>query len=423
MSSSSNPNGPERDRWIGPAPIRSTVGAVHVGRQPIYDSAGDLVGYELLFRGDAEAVTASERGAYATSQVLITAFTEIGIGPLAGELLCFVNLTREFLVGELPLPFDHQQVVLEILETVEIDDQVIAGVTRLVERGYLVALDDFVFGLGHERLLALAAFVKIDVLETGPAELAETVAACRRFPGLRLVAERVETPAHVDLARALGFDYFQGFELGRPQVVSVAALSPSRLARVELLGLLAGPSIPLQRVVSLVSGDPALAMRLMAAANADALGLPVRVSSVHEAVLLLGVDRLRDWATLMLVSDLHTGAERELSVAVTRARMCRNIAERMGAPGDAAFTVGLVSAVAELLGQPKADLAVRLSLSHELAEALLTGTGPLGEVLSLVSAYEASDLPLLVAAALPAQETERAYLDAVAWSDSLLGRA
>ena len=124
-----------------------------------------------------------------------------------------------------------------------------------------------------------------------------------------------------------------------------------------------------------------------------------------------------------MVSDLHTGAERELSVAVTRARMCRNIAERMGAPGDAAFTVGLVSAVAELLGQPKADLAVRLSLSHELAEALLTGTGPLGEVLSLVSAYEASDLPLLVAAALPAQETERAYLDSVAWSDSLLGRA
>src|SRR5690349_11830527 len=48
--------------------VTPTPGVVHVGRQALYDRSGDAVGYELLFRRDAAAVTATERGAYATSQ-------------------------------------------------------------------------------------------------------------------------------------------------------------------------------------------------------------------------------------------------------------------------------------------------------------------------------------------------------------------
>jgi EAL and modified HD-GYP domain-containing signal transduction protein len=411
---------------------------VHVGRQALYDRAGEVVGYELLFRGDAQAAEATERGVFATSQVLITAFTEVGLGALVSDGLCFVNLTREFLVGEMPLPFDHTQVVLEVLETVEIDDEVLAGVTSLVEQGYRIALDDFVLGLGHDRLLELASYVKIDLLDawdqgtatgTAVAEtvaetvagiVAETVAACRRYPNIELVAERLETPAHAQLARDLGFDYFQGYALGRPQVVSAAALSPSRLRRVELLGLLVGPDLRVSRLIPLITSDPALSMRLLAAANADCLGLPVKVSSVHEAVLLLGVARLRDWATLMLVSDLDHGDEQQVSAAVTRARMCQNLARRLGVPAEAAFTAGLVSAVAELLDEPVADLAARLSLRADLTTALVNGTGPIGELLGLIAAYEASDLPALTttmtAAPLLAGAEAHAYLDAVAWA-------
>ena len=43
---------------------------------------------------------------------------------LVGDRLCFLNLTRHFLVGELPLPFGPDQVVLEVLETVAVDDSV-----------------------------------------------------------------------------------------------------------------------------------------------------------------------------------------------------------------------------------------------------------------------------------------------------------
>lgn len=113
--------------------------------------------------------------------------------------------------------------------------------------------------------------------------------------------------------------------------------------------------------------------------------------------MLLGLERLRDWAALMLVSDLHHGDEAGLSSAVRRARMCQSLAERMNIAPEPAFTVGLISAAGELLGEPAAHLAPRLPLSYEVTEALVAGTGPLGELLSLVFAYEASDLPSLVA--------------------------
>ena len=104
---------------------------VHIGRQAVYDRAGEVVGYELLFRGSADAFEASRRGAHATSQVIVNAFTEFGLEQLVGELPCFVNLTRDFLVGDLPVPFDPGLAVLEVLETVEVDDEVVVGVAAL----------------------------------------------------------------------------------------------------------------------------------------------------------------------------------------------------------------------------------------------------------------------------------------------------
>jgi EAL and modified HD-GYP domain-containing signal transduction protein len=112
-----------------------------------------------------------------------------------------VNLTREFLVGELPVPFDPGQTVLEVLETIEVDDEVEAGVRRLAAAGYRIAIDDFVWGTPAERLLPLADYVKLDLLDTDAATLAATVRQVREVPGNRLIAERVESAPNVRYSR------------------------------------------------------------------------------------------------------------------------------------------------------------------------------------------------------------------------------
>jgi len=390
---------------------------VHIGRQPLYDWTSGVVGYELLFRGAADAIEASKRSAFATSQVIVNAFTEFGLEQLVGGRTCFINLTRDFLVGELPLPFDPEHAVLEILETVEIDDEVVNGVSDLVSRGYQIALDDFVFGLGHERLLGLASYVKLDLLIREEDELAEVVEQCRAYPELKLVAERVETEDHVALAERLGFDLLQGYAVGRPQVLSAVALSPSKLGRLELLGALSADDADIDKVVSIITTDPALSFRVLRATNSAAAGLPRKVSSVRDAVVLLGNEKVRQWVALMLVTDIAESADEDkLSTTMARAKLCQTIAERLSLPGEPAFTVGLLAGVAELIAEPISALVTRLPLTVEVTDALVDGHGRLGEVLSIVRAYEATDADVLSNSPVPTAELAKAYLAAIGWS-------
>ena len=395
-----------------------TAPLVHVGRQPIYDRTGDVIAYELLFRDAAGATRASERSAEATGRVIVSAFTEFGLHQLVGERACFINVTREFLVGDFPVPFDPNQSVLEVVETVRVDDAVVAGVRKLAEQGYTIALDDFTLGT-HERLLEFVTYVKINLLDVDPAVVATAVQRCRAYPHIELIAERLETEADLQRAMELGFTYFQGHVLGHPHVVSTPTLSPARVSRLQLLLELAAAEVDFDQVVRLVARDPALSFRLLQATNSAASGLSSRVSSVHEAAVLLGLDRVRQWVTLMLLSDLSTAGEDQLADTMTRARACSATAEQMGRPADPAFTAGLLSGVAELTGQPPAEVAGRLPLSPDLVAALVDGAGPLGEIVTAVRAYERGD-PAALAALLTPDDAVRTYLDALRWSTEVL---
>jgi c-di-GMP-related signal transduction protein len=385
---------------------------VHVGRQPIFDVHGDVVAYELLFRGSMDAVAAGRQDTYATSTVMVNAFTEFGIREVAGDRLCFINLTREFLSGELALPFGPEQVVLEVLETVVVDDELIAGITALSEAGYRIALDDFVWGSGHERLFGVASYVKLDLLDGDLSRLDEIVAACREFPRIQLVAERLETAEQVAVADHYGMELRQGYALSRPQVLTVASLSPSRLRRLELVTALGAPDADLNRIVSIIASDPALSLRVLRASNSVAAGHANRVSSVQQAIVMVGLPHIRQWAMLMILDEVGGATEEHMLGVLTRARLCENVAGWFDAAPDAAFMAGVISGVARVLTLDPATMADQFPLAPAVAAALTTGAGRLGAVLRAVDAYENGEL---VGADLAGQ-----YMDAVRWSTRAL---
>jgi c-di-GMP-related signal transduction protein len=395
-------------------PSASTDGTqlVHVGRQPIFDVHGDVVAYELLFRGSMDAVAAGRQDTYATSTVMVNAFTEFGIGEVTGDRLCFINLTREFLSGELSLPFGPANVVLEVLETVEMDDEIVAGITALSEAGYQIALDDFVWGSGHEKLFGLASYVKLDLLDGDLSRLAEVVAACREFPNIKLVAERLETAEQVELADRYGMELRQGYALSRPQVLTVASLSPSRLRRLELLAALSASDADVPRIVAIIASDPALSLRVLRASNSVAAGHANRVSSVRQAVVMVGLMQIRQWAMLMVLEDVGGSQEEHMLGVLTRARLCENIAAWFGAPADGAFMAGVISGVADVLAISPAAMAEQFPLVPAITAALTDGSGRLGRVLRAVEAYEKGEFGTF--------DLAGQYMDAVRWSTRAL---
>jgi EAL and modified HD-GYP domain-containing signal transduction protein len=402
-----------------PAPTRA---AVHVGRQPIFDLAGALYGYELLFRDTATATAAAHGGAPgdpgddATTRTILAAFSAFGLAELLGGRFGFVNLTRSFLTGDIEVPFSPGGAVLEVLETVEIDEAVVAGTRRLADQGYPIALDDFEWTAAAEPMLEIASIVKVDVLGLPWDDALRTAEQCRRH-GVRLLAERVEDEAMMDRCRAAGFTLFQGYHLGRPQTMTAQTLTPGHAVALQLLARLSDPATTAADVEDVLRGDPGLTFRLLQIANSAANGLTRSVSSIRDAVVLVGLARLRAWLVLITLSGIG-GAADALDTALTRARTCESTAGSCaGVRPDVAFTLGLLDGIAQSLGVVGAELLERLPpLSDELAGALRGEPGPLRRVLDAVRCYEAGEEFALAAAGVPQAELADAYLGALAWT-------
>ena len=417
-----------------------TRGWVHVGREPIYESerARDrtVYGYELTFRepdaGHPGVPARPDSGDSATTRVIVSTFAEFGLEALVGRRQAFVTTTRAFLTGDLPVPLPPERTVLEVPASLSVDDAVLAGAGVLVDAGFTLALQTSPApGAGAEPgragaapLLPLAGFVKIDLGGTTPLDdlrrrrLTTLVRAVRQqAPGVRIVAERVGLAEHARACEQLGAEYLQGPLFARADTLSARALAPSQMTSLQVMAKLAQADFGVADIEMLVKQDPALSYRVLRAANAARSALSRRISSVRDALVLLGLRQLRAWLLLMMIGDASAADEEQLSSAMTRARTCELLAPRVpGVDHDAAFLAGLLSSLSELLGQAPDVLTASLPLDDGLHEAVVHRVGPLGALLTAVLAYERGDVATADASTLDLFDLSRAYLEAVGWS-------
>lgn len=378
----------------------SATGVV-VGRQPIFNRELEVVAYELLFRPVQDGGAASPDGDAMTTEVLYGALN-IGVDRLVGDKKIFCNADRGVLTGVVPLPLPPERTVVEVLESVTIDPDVEAGCRALRARGFALAMDDFVWFDGAERLLADAAVVKIDVRQLSADEVAETAARCRPF-GTQLLAEKVETAAELAAFHAQGFDLFQGYALAHPVSVRAAALDATTLGVLRMSEAVLDERTDIEDLVQIVRGDPALALQLIEVASIGAPGeLRRPVRSIREALVLLGTQRLRAWITLLQLRSAGTTAADDVLTVLARARMCELVALRDGRENTAfGFTAGMISALDRLLGLPPQQLTEILPLSRPLLDASFGVESSMGQLVQRVIAYEAGG-----AADQPDRDTE-----------------
>jgi EAL and modified HD-GYP domain-containing signal transduction protein len=399
--------------------VGSAVVDVLIGRQAIIDRSDAILGYELLFRDSAGNDTAvSVDPDQATARVLVNTFLEFGLADLVGPRLAFVNVTRPFFTGEYPLPFAPGQIVLEIIETVDVDDVVVAGLRRLVEQGFTLALDHYTVGRVPPDVLNLVKYVKCDAGGGGTnPDLELTVTELRGHPDLVLIAERVETEEQFAHCRQLGFEYFQGYLFSRPRILTSTSVGPNRLACLELLSRLARPDVSAPQLEECIRLEPALSYRLLRAINSSSAGLSREVTSLRQAIVLLGQRIIRSWTVLLLLADVDPARTELLSSTLTRARMCELLAEGSnGVKPDSAFMVGLLSSLDVLFSEPLPALVNRMTLDPELKAALLHRHGELGRLLSATLAYEQGARPDAALHAGRGAALAQTYLRAVAWS-------
>jgi EAL and modified HD-GYP domain-containing signal transduction protein len=392
---------------------------VFVGRQPIFDRRLEVFGYELLFRrGHVGAANVTD-GEQATAQVIINTFMEIGLEQIVADRLAFLNFTRSLLCGRRWMLLPKERVIIEVLEDVSADPEVLAVLYAIAAQGYAIALDDFVCQGERHALAELAHIIKFDVRALQGQALAEQVEMVRR-PGLKLLAEKVETEEEYAFCRELGFDYFQGYYFSKPQVLEGQRLPPDRVGTLRLLFELQDPEISVSRLEHLIRLDLSLSYKILRYINSAFVALPRRISAIREAVILLGLDRVRMWASLIAMAGLQVGPRESLVTAMIRARMCEDLATERGAEEpDRYFTVGLLSMLDVLVGQPLPELLTMLPLAAEVADALLSNKGPMGEVLTCVIHYERAEWDKVRLKGVSPGFIRQSYLQSVRWATAM----
>ena len=231
-----------------------------------------------------------------------------------------------------------------------------------------------------------------------------------RATGAKLLAEKVETAEQFEQLNELGFDYFQGYFFAKPKLVRSSRVVEHSTMVMELLSRLNDPEVQMDQVVSLISQDPGLSFKVLRWINSAAIGMRNKVESIQRAVILMGLDRIRAWATLFAMAGLGDRPVEILNLGLVRANLCERLCRLCGrGVPETAYTVGLLSVLDAMMARPMSELVGELPLSDEVKRAISLHEGDYGRYLDHTIRMEYNEWPDDTCAGINPSDLAEAY--------------
>ncbi|WP_058188415.1 EAL and HDOD domain-containing protein [Terracidiphilus gabretensis] len=396
----------------------------YLARQPILDGQGRVVAYELLFR--SANLSAFDGSGDAASLTMIDNAMVYGLEKLTAGLPAFINCTAATLSSEYILLLPASSTVLEVLEDIEVTEDVVRACIRLQQKGYKIALDDFIYSPSIDPLVEVADFIKMDFRSTPAADRQTLISALTHFKG-EYLAEKVETREEFEEAAEEGFTLFQGYYFCKPALIRKNAVPSNHLVHLQLMRRLQEDPMDMQALGEIIKSEPALAYRMFQYVNSAACGLREEVTSITTALLVMGEDLFRRLATLAITVELNTGPSPEiLRMALLRARFCETTALLCHLEPTAQYLLGLFSLLDAMLQIPMEEALAPLSLPASIQAALLGEKNNHRSPLTWLESHEHGDFARCDALAathgFEPHVLEHTLNMATLWTDGILAR-
>ena len=393
---------------------------VAVSRWPVVDAQLRVVGYRVAYAvlGESEGDHLMAHDAEAALQLFDDALSVVGLDELVGPSVAHLQISREFLLALGVPPVRPDRVLLRLAHAEARHPEVVEVLERLISRGYALELSGLPSPDFDPELLAVFGSVAIDLTAWSEAEIAVALPRIIEHRA-RPVASNVCEHVQYEWARGRGFELFDGSFYAKPRLHQVRSFGVDRASLASLLELQRSGS-DVDQIVRIVEQDVGLSVKLLRYLNSAYLARRGTISSIRQAVMMLGTRGVAQWALLIALTT-GPGTPRELSViALTRARLCRSLADgQAGADPEELFTVGLLSIADALLGAPLDGVLAELPLTAETRDALLHRKGVAGGILDAVLSYERGEFDLQGLRAESTSLLER-YREALRWAGSTL---
>jgi c-di-GMP phosphodiesterase len=406
---------------------------IYIGRQPILDRDEKLFAYELLFRtaGAQSAVILDD--VKATARVLVNTLNNIGIDKLLAGKLGFINFNEQMLIDEVLEILPKDKFMLEILEFSEVDDALVERVKSLKEDGYQFAIDDFIFTQEMIKrfrpLFPHITLIKVDVLEMSHEKLRQNTPILKQL-GVKLLAEKVEDREMFELCLELGFDYYQGYYFAKPEIVSNEGINPSKMIVAKIMNLLMSDAKP-KEIEDGFKQSPDITINLLRYLNSGAIAMRSEVTSIKQAVTLLGNKKLLQWVILISYAGSSDDVANNPLMQTVQLRaktmellLSYSTKEYSVKLQDEAFTIGLLSLIDTLFGAKLDYLLVELNVSQVISVALLEDEGELGHLFRLQRYLEKDQfsdaISLMGDLGIEMDGMINAKIDAMHWVDDIM---
>jgi len=405
---------------------------IFVGRQPILDIQGKILGYELLYRNSEKNSFPNVNPEKATIELLVNTFQLIGVDRISGSHLSFINFTAKLLTEDVFESLDPKMVVIEILEDVEITPSLITKMYRLKEMGFEIALDDFVLAEEYEQnstLFTLIKYIKVDVLATTTEEKRKIEKFLAKYPHIILLAEKVETERQYLLAKEAGYTLFQGYYFAKPEIIKGYEIPQNVINHFQIIEKINSEDASIKEIAGLIKKNISLSYNLLRFINSPVIGIPQKITSIQQAIVLMGLTEMRKWMHVLALREIRFQTANGRIHALTnyslgRAKLCELLAiHKRKKNVDEYFLAGLFSLLNVIMGKEWEDILSNVPLSNVVNETLRGNQTEISTYLEVAEAAERFDwerLELLAAQlGLTYEEIRKYSNEAVRWSEDL----
>ncbi len=398
--------------------------SVFVARQAIFNRRQKVVAYELLFRDSPKNFFPDIAEGQATARLIMENQLNLGTRHITSGKKALINIGPESLELDLCAFLPCQDVVIELLESIEPTDTNYELCRELFHSNFNLALDDFVYKPQWDRFLKLVKLIKFDITITPLDDIHPIIKKLKDHKQIKLLAEKIETQQEYEVAAGMGFDYFQGYFFAKPTMMKHNDIDYNYGLVVAIYAEIMKPNPDLTAIAQLFELDAALAYKLLRLINSGVFPIQSKIASLKQALVYLGQERLKKFVSLIVTA--HTAGKKPaelMQVCVVRARFCELIAKKVAKhQSGEAFLTGLFSLLDAILDQPMSLLVEKLPFQDDIKAALLEEKNTLYYILKVVKAYETGSWWALEQAVIflniQSDILPELYQKSVDWADS-----
>lgn len=356
---------------------------VYIARQPILDVYSDVCAYELIYKGKEYNYSSIPH------ENIENPFFGISVNDFVGDSKVYINFSTKLLEYGAAKYISPDKLTVVVTEEVYAEPEAARETAELKERGYTIALGNFRYDGAVSELFGLADVIMIDY-SAPQKKIDEALYVCK-YSNKTMAAVNVDTRDKAQSAEKAGCVYFEGFFFAKPMGGSELKIEPLPSNLAQVLQLMSQPYPEINDIVEILSRDTAMCQRILRLINSVYFGVSNKVSTINQAILILGLDYLREWVYLMSMQKIS----RNDSAAATRmallmAKFCQKIALHVpeeAKSADSFYLMGLLSMVVFSGDTVLAQALDEFPLADDIKKGLLRRGGIYSDIFEIALSY------------------------------------